>query len=521
MRFPRLSSFTLIYPFFLAVAPVLCSYATDTAATQPPEVLLWPLFISTASCLAVTALSRKLLGNGEKAAVLTATVFLFIFIPLYISLCAAFAELAGAKSAVVTSYPFVLAAGLLILAAGTCAALSNAAPRVSRWLSVLSFYFFVMQLVATVLAFYASVHALDRVSWNGTICGEQFRPTPPGVLPNFYYIVIDGYANQETLRDRFGYDNADFRKQIGGMGFRVIGNTFSNYAMTQLSLCSSLNMDYLDDAPRAVGNDSTNLGILYWSIQRNRILRILSRHGYRYVNVGSTFGPTAWNFFAHDNIACNPPDMFAINLWKQTTLGWIEGYCKGDFTADLYRRTLHDQLDNLRAASELRGPKFVFAHVLLPHPPFVFTETGESSDVRLLNFAWPSFDAGKIRYIEQAKYTEKAVSAVLEQLCRGCTGNDIIVVQSDHGPAFDMNPGEDCNAFRYHRMRIFVAVKAPAGIVLPDELSPVNTFRLLLNETLGYSFPLLENRAFLSTYGKPYQFTEITHLYRKGGESKK
>ena len=34
-------------------------------------------------------------------------------------------------------------------------------------------------------------------------------------------------------------------------------------------------------------------------------------------------------------------------------------------------------LGELPVVTQLRGPKFVFAHILLPHPPYVFGPNGE------------------------------------------------------------------------------------------------------------------------------------------------
>lgn len=506
------SCLTNAYPFFLAAVPVLCSYAIRAASSQPPTVMLFPLLFSEAICALLLAGLWLACRNLEKAAMLAAVIFLALFAPLYLALVGSLAGLAGLNPSFLASPQLLLLLAALLAGGGVLAACFGQAKKLSTWLRNFAFYFLLMQLLAIGIAIFFFLQNLQKISLSVTESGGAPKAAQ-GDRPDFFYIILDGYANPQTLRERFAYDNSGFRKKLSDMGFTVIEDSFSNYAITELSLCSSLNMGYLDPAAKVLGKESDDLSALCWFLQDNQILRVLRSRGYGYVNLGGSFGPTAWNFFATKNVPAGLFDMFAIDCWQTSTLGLVESLLKERLVVGYYRGSLRSLMGNIEKAATLPGPKFVFAHVLLPHPPFVFTDRGTDSGVRALSFAWP--EEGRQAYLEQVKYTESAITSVLQALSEKCGNNAVIVVQSDHGPGFEPMPGEDEKLFRFHRLRIFNAFKLPKGVSLPARLSPVNTFRLLFNQTLGCSFAPLEDRAFLSTYEKPYRYLDITELYAK------
>ncbi len=65
-------------------------------------------------------------------------------------------------------------------------------------------------------------------------------------------------------------------------------------------------------------------------------------------------------------------------------------------------------------------------------------------------------------------------------------------------------------------MRILNAYHLPGGGggALYPEITPVNTFRVILNAYLGDSSPLLEDRSFYSTWPHPYDFRDVTKPLR-------
>ncbi len=64
--------------------------------------------------------------------------------------------------------------------------------------------------------------------------------------PDVYYIILDMYGRDDVLLERFDYDNSPFLKELEDLGFYVARCSVTNYNMTELSLASSFNMNYLD-----------------------------------------------------------------------------------------------------------------------------------------------------------------------------------------------------------------------------------------------------------------------------------
>ena len=65
-------------------------------------------------------------------------------------------------------------------------------------------------------------------------------------LPDVYFIVLDGYARADVLQNDLNLDNSPFLDALRKRQFYVADCSMSNYAQTEQSFASSLNMMYLD-----------------------------------------------------------------------------------------------------------------------------------------------------------------------------------------------------------------------------------------------------------------------------------
>jgi hypothetical protein len=86
----------------------------------------------------------------------------------------------------------------------------------------------------------------------------------------------------------------------------------------------------------------------------------------------------------------------------------------------------------------------------------------------------------------------------------------VIVLQGDHGPRSEMNfeSHEDSNL--REGMAILNAIRLPgnASDELHAAISPVNSFRVVLNHLFAFNLELLPNRSYFET--GPYQFVDVT-----------
>jgi len=82
----------------------------------------------------------------------------------------------------------------------------------------------------------------------------------------------------------------------------------------------------------------------------------------------------------------------------------------------------------------------------------------------------------------------------------------VIVIEGDHGWA-DRNPEDKLSNFN--------AIHLPFGgkARLYPTLTPVNTFRIVLDEYFGGDFPLLEDVSYYSTEGDMFQFTVVPNTW--------
>ncbi len=58
--------------------------------------------------------------------------------------------------------------------------------------------------------------------------------------PAIYYIILDGYARSEVMRELFDFDNTAFLERLERKGFFVARGSNANYCQTPLSRSSSL-----------------------------------------------------------------------------------------------------------------------------------------------------------------------------------------------------------------------------------------------------------------------------------------
>jgi hypothetical protein len=151
------------------------------------------------------------------------------------------------------------------------------------------------------------------------------------------------------------------------------------------------------------------------------------------------------------------------------------------------------ELAELEALSREAGPKFVFVHILAPHDPFVLGPQGEfvirnypfALNEDLENRTWPEYSQG---YIGQITYLNQRLLEIVQAILNESAVPPVIILQGDHGIPRMKDPGE--------RTAILNAYYFPGGgASLYPSISPVNTFRVVFNEVLRGTFPLLEDTA--------------------------
>jgi hypothetical protein len=353
------------------------------------------------------------------------------------------------------------------------------------------------------------------------------RLAPPAGTrgPDIYYIILDGYARHDVMKTYFGFDNTSFLEHLERKGFFIARNSTANYCQTPLCLSSSLNANYLDDLVKGLANDQTALRDL---IIRNDVLASLRPLGYRFVTFATGFDPTEGPE-ADSYLSARPYttefQRMVIDMTPARAI-WPDPKQMDPFQQ--VRERLTYVLDHLPDVARDPRPTFTFAHLLSPHPPIVFGENGE--DVGHEHEVFMLFNRrvnGKLEkpegfrrgYHDQAAYITRRIQETIDRILAESPEPPIIIVQSDHGSELNLDMQSVRNTDLHERMSILNAYYFPGGRYegLHDSISPVNSFRVVLNTFFGARLPLLPDRSFFSTWQDPYKFIDVTEVVRSYG----
>ena len=337
----------------------------------------------------------------------------------------------------------------------------------------------------------------------GTPAGEPER--------DIYYIILDGYPNQAVLRDVYGYDNGDFIRKLEERGFKVGQEASSNYTTTFLSLASSLNMRYLDDLDRS--RPSYDRSVPYAMIRDNAAVRFLKSRGYRVALVRSGWGPTNHLKAADAELGVFRLDEFATVFLQTTPARALNRFIAA---ADARGKILSG-FASLESAAAAGRPTFVFAHLLIPHPPFLFDRQGNpaaSTNVDMEGAVWLQKD----RFLDQVVYANNRILSIIDRLLGDPQRDPLIILQGDHGPAALVSSRPDGwirpdARMMVERLGILLAARLPtpdAAAPVSGLRSPVNLFRQVFNAYFGTDLELLEDRFHYSSYKQPYQWRDVT-----------
>jgi hypothetical protein len=153
------------------------------------------------------------------------------------------------------------------------------------------------------------------------------------------------------------------------------------------------------------------------------------------------------------------------------------------------------------------GPKFVFAHIVSPHRPYVFhpeTESSRAARSRLPEFEVSRADGYILGYRDQVLYLNDRMIPILRDLIEESAAPPVILLMGDHGAD---------EALADERMANLLAVYLPGGAPasLPDSSTPVNAFRFAMSDVFGLDLPRLEDRSYYSTYDAPFDLVPIAN----------
>ena len=316
------------------------------------------------------------------------------------------------------------------------------------------------------------------------------------ILPDIYYIVLDAYGRSDKLLHNMGYDNEDFINSLTDQKFFVARESRSNYTFTLASLGSSLSMRYLTPEDNVIS-----------LIKSNHIARLLQSLGYQYVHIdGSAYGVTKGSKLADLEYNDDPFRLlfndFSFELFEPTLIFPIFELIGVDLQMRYwYRhgRAFNSGMDALQTVPEIKGPTFTFLHSFPPRQPFIFDRSGGYREEFRTYVGLGEYNE---LYLDQLSYVNKKLSVVVENILRNSEGEPVIILQGDHGPKRSSNSygtiDNPTDSYVDERSAILNAYYLPDSCdVAPyHDITPVNTFRLVLNSCLGSDVHLLDDYSY-------------------------
>lgn len=397
-------------------------------------------------------------------------------------------------------------------------------PEITKGLNVIAAALVVMNL-APILTHGSALAGADEPEIGRDALGTQsLDPGTAASQPDIYYLIFDRYADDEIMRERFDYDNSSFTRWLEKRGFRVPKQSTLNYHRTGHSLASSLNMRYLDGLARKADGSAT-IDAVYRELNDFRVASLLKSLGYRYAHMGSRWPPTSENPVADHQYRFEALTEFATTFYETTVvapiadrLGLLESF--DPRRAEWARRRW--QFETLMRIGDQPGPKFVFGHLLTPHPPYVNDRDGRFvSEERAANWSYER------KYVEQVIYTNEEIKKLIDHLLDVPKAEQpIIILQADEGPHPNSMEDFPTKVFDWTtvtpselemKFKLFTALHLPG---IPESevrrdiyptFTPVNTFRVIFNLYHGGDFRLLPDKNFIyRDYNHPLDLIEVT-----------
>ena len=162
-------------------------------------------------------------------------------------------------------------------------------------------------------------------------------------------------------------------------------------------------------------------------------------------------------------------------------------------------------------------PLLVFAHFIVPHPPYVY----DSQCAHVVPY-WPVRDDGKDSlkvkkaYIAQIACVNRKLEVFIEELERSSGRPFVVVLQSDHGHGrFGLRGvpplSEASAASTRERLDIFAAYRLPGapGSLVNDSIGPVNAMRAIVGYYLHIPLAPLAEASYWSSADHPFDLTRV------------
>jgi len=491
------------YPFLFSAYPVMALFGNNIDEARL-DVVIRPVLVFLFGALLLLLVFRLILRDWHRAAFITS---------MWMILFSTYGHLISflLDKKITYSATYILAGWLLL----ATLFLSLAFRKRTKFSGATGS----LNLIALVLLAYPLYQGGSVVVRNFNLVGRSAQAAPVQEmnsvnsedLPDIYYIILDSYTRADLMKQAYAFDNSPFISKLEEMGFYIAQCSQSNYMRTDLSLASSLNMDYAQNLSDKFTADTYNRTQLFELLKHNAVRKTLEAAGYKTIAFETGFYWSEWDdadiFMGPSPLSSNLTS-FEELLLKTTMLRVLvdAGRINAEqISGDHYRDRTGFVLDSIPELVKYPGPKFAFIHIVSPHPPFVFGPEGEATDPTDFLNADQKIPAKSyaLGYTNQVTYLNSRLEQILDTLINTSARLPVIILQGDHGPW--MQPENK-------RLWILNAYYLPGhNDELYNSISPVNSFRIVLNDYLGTDYDLLKDKSYFSPIPYIYDFKPFSN----------
>jgi hypothetical protein len=483
-----------LHPFLFAIYPIV-ELRNFNIAYVDSATLVRPILVSLFITAILWNLLRLLTREWQRSGILTTclVILFFAYGHAFLQIEAIFGEMIRHR------YLILIFAGLFALAAWFALRRMKQPGALIQFLIVAGGFLALFSVARSAQYDYSVYQSAREVRAALDAYREEVSSSNVGERPDMYFILLDAHTSAFALEKYFEYDNSAFTRELENLGFYVAECAQSNYPVTKLSVTSAFYANY---------HQKDTLFPLYSSL----VIETLRSQGYRIVTfenrsnghfsfgedlrlsrnqmlagkIDLTGGLTEFEFELLETslarIAFDIPSLIpGFDLARQKETEFYEHYQQTIFILDELKRL----------PQEVAGPKLVFAHILVPHPPFIFTPQG--------GFQWSESEVEG--YLSNTQFIDAQMPGIVSEIIANSKTPPVIIIMGDHGPSGV--PSKDQPKLRMSILNAYYVNDAAKADLYPT-ITPVNSFRVIFNNYFGTDYPILEDTAYHAGRVKDY-----------------
>lgn len=237
--------------------------------------------------------------------------------------------------------------------------------------------------------------------------------------PNFYYIILDEYGGPENLKFFMNYDNKDFYNFLESKNFNISHSSRNKDVYTYMVMSDLLNFEFISFS-EMTSSETTN------ALRNAKIVKLFKEYGYKFNKI--TTDRVGTEFVVDYKNKYNSGKNYAVETAYDIIINKTALYPFNTQKKNNNINMLNNDIQYLYESVKIENQGiFSFAHILLPHYPYVFDEYGNTNSTYLY-YNWQDNNI----YLGQLKYTNKLIEKFINKIIEE-DPNSVVLIQSDHG----------------------------------------------------------------------------------------